>query len=96
MPVHRRLIHWSQSRLICLLKKGEGKQVSSEDAISSGRFGDIRIPEVGGFTGYSKLSQAEKNWLWHHHFACRNLRELRQMQNHGVFGGIEVKGELIG
>ena len=41
---------------INLPKKVKGNKCPAKMQFRPGRFGDIRIPEVGGFTGYSKLS----------------------------------------
>ena len=75
-------------------KKKKKGTVSGADAITSGRFGDMRPRQAGNFTGYAKLTQSQKNWLWHHRFGCRNLQDLRRMQTSGCYGGIEVNGEL--
>ena len=56
--------------------KGE---VSGEDALTSGRFGGIRRPKVGGFTGYSNSPETERTGCGT--IVLRVVIELRQLQN---------------
>ena len=86
---------------------GEAKtgQTSAAEALTMGKFGvrpgwkakerDGAVQRRGhGLNNTWNLNRSQKNWLYHHRLACRNIKDLVTMSSGKVYEGMDVKGKL--